>query len=307
MIIASRSSQLALWQAELVRSRLLEEYPSLSMDILPVVTRADRLLGQPLSDIGGKGLFTKELEVALLEGQADLAVHSLKDMPAKISDPFVLAAVLEREDPSDAMVSKDYSSLEELPPGARVGTSSIRRMTQLVHKFPLLKVVPLRGNINTRLDKLDSGVCDAIILASAGLKRLGLGDRISCNIDFSCMLPAPGQGAICVEILSSRPELKEKLSFLSDPVTEVSVAAERMVARLLGANCRVPLSAYCENLSLVDLGKCLHLRVRMARQDSSSSLLEASEICAGSTMDCAEHVGVKIVDKIKEQGGTCWS
>src|SRR5450830_568347 len=215
LVIASRESRLAMWQAEHVRDRLAALYPECRVDILGMTTRGDQILDRTLSKVGGKGLFVKELEVAMAEGRADLAVHSLKDVPMELPEGFALAAVLEREDPRDAFVSNDYASLAELPDGAIVGTSSLRRQSLIAARFPQLVIKPLRGNLDTRLGKLDRGDYAAIILAAAGLKRLGLTARIRAFIDPEQSLPAPGQGALAIEILSHREDLLRTLAPLN--------------------------------------------------------------------------------------------
>lgn len=244
LVIATRESRLALWQAHHVRDRLLALYPDCVVDLLGMTTTGDQVLDRSLNEIGGKGLFTKELEVALLEGRADLAVHSLKDVPMSLPDGFELAAVMEREDPRDAFVSVRFSSLAQLPEGARIGTSSLRRAAQLSQQRPDLQVLPLRGNLDTRLGKLDRGEYDAIVLAAAGLKRLGLGERIRELMPTDASLPAPGQGALGIEILSGRPDLQAWLAPLSHPRTWLEVTAERSVSRALGGSCRIPLAAF---------------------------------------------------------------
>ena len=244
LVIASRESRLALWQAEHVRTRLQELYPHSSVEILGMTTRGDQILDRTLSKVGGKGLFVKELEVAMQNGEADLAVHSLKDVPMELPSGFELAAILEREDPRDAFVSNDYASLEALPAGAVVGTSSLRRQALLAARYPQLRVQPLRGNLDTRLGKLDRGDYAAIILAAAGLKRLGLASRIRAAIEPEHSLPAPGQGAMAIEILSQRSELKALLAPLNHSDTEYAVRAERQLSRSFGGSCQVPLAAY---------------------------------------------------------------
>jgi hydroxymethylbilane synthase len=229
LVIASRESRLAMWQAETVQARLLELYPHSTVTILGMTTRGDQILDRTLSKVGGKGLFVKELEVAMQNGEADLAVHSLKDVPMELPEGFELAAVLEREDPRDAFVSNTYSSLEDLPAGAIVGTSSLRRQALIAARFPLLNIQPLRGNLDTRLGKLDRGEYAAIILAAAGLKRLGMADRIRSFIEPEHSLPAPGQGAMAIEIPSGRKELLELLAPLNHTDTERAVRAAPQV------------------------------------------------------------------------------
>ncbi|WP_354682071.1 hydroxymethylbilane synthase [Cupriavidus necator] len=244
LVIASRESRLALWQAEHVRAALQQYYPSCDVSILGMTTRGDQILDRTLSKVGGKGLFVKELEFAMDEGRADLAVHSLKDVPMELPQGFALTAVMEREDPRDALVSSTYASLDEMPAGTVVGTSSLRREAALRSRYPQLVIKPLRGNLDTRLGKLDRGEYGAIILAAAGLKRLGLGERIRALLPIEVSLPAAGQGALGIEIKAGRPELAEWLAPLNHQPTALAVSAERAVARMLGGSCQVPLGAH---------------------------------------------------------------
>ncbi|WP_444633077.1 hydroxymethylbilane synthase [Cupriavidus oxalaticus] len=244
LVIASRESRLAMWQAEHVRAALQQYYPACDVSILGMTTRGDQILDRTLSKVGGKGLFVKELEFAMDEGRADLAVHSLKDVPMELPPGFALTAVMEREDPRDALVSNSFASLDEMPPGTVVGTSSLRREALLRTRYPHLAVKPLRGNLDTRLGKLDRGEYGAIILAAAGLKRLGLNDRIRALIPVEASLPAAGQGALGIEIPASRPELAAWLAPLNHQPTLLAVTAERAVARMLGGSCQVPLAAH---------------------------------------------------------------
>ncbi|MFZ9407975.1 MAG: hydroxymethylbilane synthase [Burkholderiaceae bacterium] len=244
LVIATRESRLALWQAHHVRDRLRALYPECEVELLGMTTTGDQILDRTLSEIGGKGLFTKELEVALADGRADLAVHSLKDVPMELPEGFELAAVLEREDPRDAFVSVRYASFEALPQGARIGTSSLRRGAQIAQTRPDLQILPLRGNLDTRLGKLDRGEYDAIVLAAAGLKRLGLSERIRQVLPPSLSLPAPGQGALGIEIMSHRSDVRGWLAPLVHSTTWLEVTAERAVSRALGGSCRIPLAAY---------------------------------------------------------------
>ncbi len=244
--IATRESALALWQAEHIRARLVTRYPGMAVDLLGVTTKGDRVVDQPLADIGGKGLFIKELEIAMDEGRADLAVHSLKDVPMEMPPGFVLASITAREDPRDALVSEKYASLSELPPGAVVGTSSLRREAQLRERHPHLRVEPLRGNVNTRLRKLDIGGYDAVILAAAGLKRLGFATRIAALLDPDDSLPAPGQGALALECRVDRANIVAALAPLADFGTTLATTAERAFSSALGGSCNTPLAAYAE-------------------------------------------------------------
>ena len=243
LLIATRESRLALWQAEHVRALLTERY-ALSVDLLGMTTRGDQILDRALSKVGGKGLFVKELETALAEGRAQLAVHSLKDMPMELPDGFVLAAVLKREDPHDALVSTRFASLDALPQRAVVGTSSLRRVVQLLNLRPDLRIEPLRGNLDTRLRKLDEGGFDAIVLAAAGLKRLGLADRIRQIFSPAQMIPAAGQGALAIEVRADAELLRQQLTQLIDDDTWLAVHAERAVSRALGGSCSMPLAAH---------------------------------------------------------------
>jgi len=244
LVIASRESRLAMWQAQHVRDCLKKLYPGCDVQILGMTTRGDQILDKALSKVGGKGLFVKELETALEDGRADLAVHSLKDVPMVMPDGFDLACVMAREDARDAFVSNDYASLEELPQGAVVGTSSLRRESVLRSKFPHLHIEPLRGNLDTRMGKLDRGEYQAIILAAAGLKRLGLESRIRACLPYDPYTPAAGQGALGIETLSAHPHIKDWLAPLNDLPTLLAVSAERMVSRQLGGSCEVPLAAH---------------------------------------------------------------
>jgi hydroxymethylbilane synthase len=243
LLIATRESRLALWQAEHVRDLLAARF-GLAVGLLGMTTRGDQILDRALSKVGGKGLFVKELEVALEEGRAQLAVHSLKDVPMDLPEGFVLAAVLEREDPRDAFVSNRYDSVDALPQGAVVGTSSLRRVVQLKNLRPDLRIEPLRGNLDTRLRKLDEGGYDAIVLAAAGLKRLALATRIRATFDTGRMIPAAGQGALGIEVRSSATVLRSQLAELTDRPTWLAVHAERAVSRSLGGSCSMPLAAH---------------------------------------------------------------
>ena len=244
LVIATRESALAMWQARHVQGRLAALYPRASVELLGLTTQGDQILDRPLAAIGGKGLFIKELEVAMAEGRADLAVHSLKDVPMEMPPGFALAAIAAREDPRDAFVSNHFASLAELPAGAIVGTSSLRREAQLRERHAGLEVRPLRGNVNTRLRKLDEGQYDAIILAAAGLKRLGFGARIRDLIDPQDSLPAPGQGALALECRADRADVVAALAPLVDLASTLAVTAERAFSRALSGSCHTPLAAY---------------------------------------------------------------
>jgi hydroxymethylbilane synthase len=244
LVIASRESRLALWQAHHVRDRLAALYPGCKVEILGMTTQGDRVLDRSLSAIGGKGLFVKELEAALEDGRADFAVHSAKDVPMELPAGFCLAAVMDREDPRDCFVSAKFEDLASLPAGARVGSSSLRREAQIRERFKGVSVLPVRGNVETRLSKLDRGEFDALILAAAGLKRLGLGARIRSLIEPETSLPAPGQGALAIECLSGRADLHEWLAPLNHTATAACVTAERSLSRALAGSCQVPLAAH---------------------------------------------------------------
>jgi hydroxymethylbilane synthase len=262
LVIATRQSRLALWQSEHVKARLEAIYPGCRVELLPMSTQGDRILDRSLAAIGGKGLFIKELEVALERGEADLAVHSCKDMPVEVPDGFELAAIGEREDPRDAFVSVHHASIESLPAGARVGTASLRREAQLRARRPDLVVSSLRGNLDTRLARLDRGEYEAIILAAAGLRRLGLVHRITALIDPRDSLPAVGQGALAIEIRAGREDLRRWLAPLEHPVTSRCVRAERAASRSLGGSCQMPLAVHATEIE----GR-LHLEGLVASRD----------------------------------------
>jgi len=262
LVIATRKSRLALWQAEYVRGLLQARHAGLAVELLPMSTRGDELLQSRLDEAGGKGLFVKELEAAMAEGRADVAVHSMKDVPAELPAGFALAAILAREDPRDAFVSNSHGSLGAMPDGAVVGTSSLRREAQIAARHARLRVRLLRGNVETRLAKLDRGEYDAAVLAVAGLTRLALRSRIREVIEPEDMLPAPGQGALGVECLSSRAEVFALVASLGDAGTAACVHAEREVSRALGGSCVIPLGAYAQNAS----GR-LRLRALVASPD----------------------------------------
>ena len=242
LTIATRESRLALWQAEHVQALL--QGMGHGVHLLGMTTQGDQILDRTLSKVGGKGLFVKELEVALDEGRADLAVHSLKDVPMDLPDGFALACVMTREDPRDAWVSSRYARLQDLPQGAVVGTSSLRRTVLLRALRPDLKIEPLRGNLDTRLRKLDEGQYDGIVLAAAGLKRLGLGERIRHIFEITEMLPAAGQGALGIEVMAARQDVTQALAPLADATTWLCVTAERAVSRAMGGSCSMPLAAH---------------------------------------------------------------
>ena len=293
LVIASRESRLAMWQAEHIRARLMALYPDLTVEILGMTTQGDRILDVTLSKIGGKGLFVKELENALLDGRADLAVHSMKDVPMTLPDGLTLAAICEREDPRDALVANDYARLSDLPAGAVVGTASLRREAQIRARFPDLVIKPLRGNVQTRLGKLDRGEFDAIVLAASGLIRLGLGERIVETLEPEDCLPAPGQGALGIEIRTDDQALAELLSPLDHAPTAARVNAERALARCMGGSCQIPLGAY----ATLEDDQLLRLRALLALPDGTR-LLQAE---AQAPAEYAEALG-RAVAKLMYEG-----
>lgn len=293
LVIATRESRLALWQAEHVKARLEAAWPGCEVSLLGMTTRGDQILDRTLSKVGGKGLFVKELEQALADGRADIAVHSMKDVPAQMPEGFALIATLAREEPLDAFVSNRYDSLADMPPGAVVGTSSLRREAQLHAQYPYLGVAPLRGNLDTRLRKLDEGQYDAIILAAAGLRRLGLGERIRSVLAAEDSLPAAGQGALGIEARADRPELRAWLAALVDETTTSCVAAERALTLALGGGCEVPIGAYC-----VEQAGLLWLRALVATPDGARIVrAEARAVPAQ-----AETLGQRVADELLAQG-----
>lgn len=293
LVIATRASRLALWQAEHVRDRLNALYPECEVELLSMSTKGDRILDRSLSKIGGKGLFIKELETALLDGRADLAVHSLKDVPYDVPAPFALPVIMERDDPRDAFVSNTYTSLADLPVDAIVGTSSLRRESQIREQYPHLIIKPLRGNLDTRLGKLDAGEFDAIILATAGLKRLDLEQRIRSFIEVESSLPSAGQGALGIEIHAERQDLEQWLAPLACATSTARAQAERAVTRVLGGSCQVPLAAYAniENDQL---------RVRALVAEPDASVVYRAELAG--PIEQAEALGLKIGQDLLSQG-----
>lgn len=291
--IATRKSALALWQAEHVASLLRDTHPGIAVELVPMSTRGDEILDRPLATIGGKGLFLKELEVAMLEGRADLAVHSLKDVPAELESGFVLPAMLPRADAADAFVSNHHADLAALPLGARVGTSSLRRQAQLRAARPDLVLLDLRGNVGTRLAKLDAGDYDAILLACAGLERLGLAARIRSRLAAPEWLPAPGQAAIAIEARADQPLVLDLLAALDDAETRVTVSAERAMNHALGGSCTVPVGAWC-----VRTEHGLHLR-GLVGDASTGQLIQAH---AEGAPDAPEALGRAVADALFAQG-----
>lgn len=293
LTIASRESRLAMWQANHIKNLL--EQNGFEVDIIGMTTEGDRRLDVTLNEIGGKGLFIKELEQALLNGRADLAVHSMKDVPMDLDPQFSLVAITEREDVRDAFVSNNYNNLESLPDSARVGTSSLRRQAQILKKFPKLNILPLRGNLDTRLRKLDDGEYDAIILAAAGLNRLGLGQRIKSFIDPSIIIPSPGQGALGIEILRTREDLIEALGPLTHIESTVAVMAERAFSRRMGGSCRLPIAAYAEIMS----HQMYKMNVMISMPDGSGMVTAK---CNGPWKKL-EDLGIQTAEAVLKRGG----
>lgn len=244
--IGTRGSQLALWQARWVQAAIMRQQPDVEVDLVIIKTQGDKILDVPLAQVGGKGLFVKEIEEALLDGRIDLAVHSMKDMPAELPEGLTICAIPKRENPLDALISVRYNSIDHLPEGARVGTSSLRRSAQLKHLRPDLVIVPLRGNLDTRLKKLETTDLDAIVLAAAGLMRLGLGHRITAYLTDEQMLPAVGQGALCIETRDADPEVQSIIESLDDPGTRTAVMAERAFLKRLEGGCQVPIAGHAK-------------------------------------------------------------
>lgn len=291
--IATRKSPLALWQANHVRDALLARNPDLEVELLTMSTQGDRILDTPLAKVGGKGLFVKELEVGMLEGRADLAVHSMKDVPVDFPPGLGLAAVLPREDPRDALISNKYSSLDALPQGARVGTSSLRRQCQLRARRPDIEVVDLRGNVNTRLQKLDEGRFDAILLAAAGVRRMGWEARITEFFEPEQFLPAIGQGAIGIEIRMDDARTRSLVDGLNDPHTAIRVAAERALNERLQGGCQVPIAGYAE----IGHGVIV-LRALVGRPDGSELV---QGVISGKPEDATE-LGEVLADDLLSRG-----
>ena len=291
--IATRKSALALWQAEYVKERLEHFHPGINVELVKMTSKGDRILDAPLAKIGGKGLFVKELETAMLEDRADIAVHSMKDVPMEFPEGLCLSTVCPRENPLDAFVSNTYEKLDDLPEGAVVGTSSLRRQCQILARRPDLKIEFLRGNVNTRLAKLDEGQYDAIILAAAGLIRLKMEDRIKYCLSSEESLPAAGQGAVGIEIRSDDEEMKELLKPLHHEETAIRVLAERAMNRRLNGGCQVPIACYSE----IE-GDELYIRGLVGEPDGT--LLLTDEIrCSLSE---GEKAGIELADSVVKQG-----
>ena len=291
--IATRQSALALWQANHVAARLRAEHPGIAIELVPLTTRGDQILDRPLATIGGKGLFLKELEVAMLDGNADIAVHALKDVPMDLDPGFALGAVLERADPADAFVSLAFERVDQLPPGARVGTSSLRRQAQLRALRPDLALLDLRGNVGTRLAKLDAGSYDAIILACAGLDRLGESGRIRSRLEPPHWLPAAAQGAIAIEYRGGDKRVAALLAPLDDAATSVCVSAERALTRHLQGNCQVPIAAFC-----IETENGLHLSGLVG--DAATGKLVRAE--ASGSANAADELGRKVAEQLLALG-----
>ena len=292
--IATRESALALWQANHVKDLLQQAHPDITTTLVPMTTRGDQIIDRPLAEIGGKALFLKELELAMLENRADIAVHSLKDVPAQLPEGLGLAAVMERGNPYDALVSNQFGSIDELPVGARVGTSSLRRRCLLKLSRPDLEILDLRGNVNTRLAKLDDGLYDAIVLATAGLQRLGFGDRVRQQLRDEPWLPAPGQGIVAVESRLLDEEINNLLRCLVDTRATAAAAAERALAFRLDAGCHVPLGGFAEEK---DDG--FVLRAMLGMPDGSEVIRET--ITGGP--ESTKELGLRLAERILELGG----
>ena len=293
LVIATRRSRLALWQAGHVKQRLEALHPGLAVELLPMSTRGDELVDRRLDEAGGKGLFVKELENAMAQGRAELAVHSMKDVPAELPAGFTLAAITAREDPRDAFVSRKFASLDEMPAKATLGTSSLRRSAQIAERHPSLEMRLLRGNVETRLARLDQGQYDAIVLAVAGLVRLGLEGRIRSRLEVDASLPAPGQGALGIECLAARGDIVRLLAPLADEATALCVRAERAVSLALGGSCALPLGAYAELPSAR-----LRLRALVASPDGRRVL---RTVCEGDAAD-PEALGRRAAEELRSRG-----
>ncbi len=295
LTIATRESPLALWQANHVKAELLKHFPEMDVELLGMTTKGDQMLSSPLSKIGGKGLFIKELEVAMLEGRADIAVHSMKDVPmsSQLPEGFSVPVILKREDPRDALISKTYASLADLPQGAVVGSCSLRRRAQLLAIRPDLQLKDLRGNVNTRLQKLENGEYDAIILAAAGLIRLGFEDKITEYLSDEISLPAVGQGAIGIECVTSNDEVRKVIETLNDRETSICVTAERAFNAKLNGGCQAPIAGFAQ---LTETG----LRLRGLVGDLDNGTIIFHEV-HGQPED-AEKLGIELADNLLSRG-----
>ncbi len=290
--IATRQSPLALWQAEYIRARLQELHPDLTVELVKFVTQGDKILDTPLAKIGGKGLFVKELEAALLDGRADLAVHSMKDVPMALPEGLALAVICEREDPLDAFVSNQFEKFADLPQGAKVGTSSLRRKSQILKQRPDLQIIDLRGNVGTRLAKLDDGQYDAIILASAGLKRLGLSERIRHCLTPDISLPAVGQGALGLECRAADNEVLALIQPLLHQETDVCVRAERAFNAYLEGGCQVPIAGY----ATLQNGQ-IHIEGRVGSADGQTLLRAELTDEASNAQQLGENLARNLLDQ----------
>lgn len=297
LVVGTRSSQLALWQADFVIGELAKKYPELVVEKRLMTTKGDKILNAPLAKIGGKGLFTKELETAMLEGDIDIAVHSLKDMPVVVPEGLVITAITQRADPGDAFVSSKYESFQQLPAGAKVGTSSLRRKAQLLHARPDLQIEDLRGNVNTRLRKMEEENFDGIILACAGLKRLGFGDKIRQVLPRTMCLPAVGQGALAIECRQADKETRELLEFLNDRCTRLCTEAERGFLATVEGGCQVPVGVHA-----VSAEAGIRVEAVIASLDGSTLLRDALEAEVKEAQE-ARAVGVNLAEKLLARGG----
>lgn len=295
LVIATRESRLALWQADHVKALL--QALGHTVELLGMTTLGDQILDRSLSKVGGKGLFVKELETALLEGRADLAVHSLKDVPMELPQGFALACVMERENPHDAWVSPHYARLADLPQGAVVGTSSLRRTVLLQALRSDLRIEPLRGNLDTRLRKLDEGQYDGIVLAAAGLMRLGLQERIRCEFEPTEMLPAAGQGALGIEVMADRSDLMQALAPLAHQLSWLRVTAERAVSRSMGGSCSMPLAAHATLQ-----GEHLHIDAAWGDPELRTPLVHASASGTVTSLEQADALGLAVAAQLRERG-----
>lgn len=291
--IGTRASKLALWQANWVKSALSKAYPKHDVELVTIKTKGDKILDVPLAKVGGKGLFVKEIEQALLDGRIDIATHSMKDMPAEIPSGLCIGAIPPREDPADVLISKNDLGFSEVKQGGVVGTSSLRRGAQLRHARPDIVIVPLRGNVETRLKKLQTENLDAVVLAAAGLKRLGLEDMITEYLDFTIMLPAVGQGALCIEIRQNDSHIQNIIKGLDDPDTRAIVTGERAFLNRLGGSCQVPIAGHGEISS-----KMVKLTGVVADIDGSRILKST----LSGTIDSTETVGVSLAERLLAQG-----
>lgn len=290
--IATRQSRLALWQARHVETLLKEAHPELATQLVPMSTRGDEILDRSLAKVGGKGLFIKELERAMLDGRADLAVHSMKDMPAEITTGLMIAIVLDRADPRDAFLSSKAQSIAELPLGARLGTSSLRRASQILMLRPDLEIVPLRGNVETRIAKLDAGECDAMLLATAGLERLGLAGRITCKLDPQQCLPAIGQGVIGIECRSDDARTRALLEPLHDESSTIAITAERALGATLGGSCQSPIAGYAQRE-----GGAWQLDARVLSPDGQYLVGGQRRFSAADAATAGNHLARQLLDQ----------